>query len=100
MVVLCFVCVAFLTAACMHIFNYQYMLSSGKGYDYYGLMLSSATLVPLQGFWNSFVYIRPRYSRYIASSSSRMRSSIMRSNRSSMMRSNTSNVNEVQVNND
>eukprot|EP00956_Cyclotella_meneghiniana_P018264 scaffold30292_cov26-Cyclotella_meneghiniana.AAC.1 len=45
----------------------QYMLSSGTGYDSYGLILSSATLVPLQGFWNSFVYIRPRYARDIVS---------------------------------
>jgi hypothetical protein len=41
------------------------MLSSGKGYDNYGLNLSAATLVPLQGFWNNFVYIRPRYLRNI-----------------------------------
>jgi hypothetical protein len=39
----------------------QYMLSTGKGYDNFGLILSAATLVPLQGFWNTFVYIRPRY---------------------------------------
>jgi hypothetical protein len=37
------------------------MLSTGKGYDNFGLILSAATLVPLQGFWNTFVYIRPRY---------------------------------------
>ena len=37
------------------------MLSSGQGYDNYGLILSAATLVPLQGFWNNFVYIRSRY---------------------------------------
>ena len=42
------------------------MLSSGQGYDNYGLILSAATLVPLQGFWNSFVYIRPRYLSKIA----------------------------------
>ena len=37
------------------------MLSSGRGYDNYGLILSAAILVPLQGFWNFFVYIRTRY---------------------------------------
>ena len=31
----------------------------------YGINLSAATLVPLQGFWNIFVYIRPRYLRNI-----------------------------------
>ncbi|KAL7488284.1 hypothetical protein ACHAW6_013868 [Cyclotella cf. meneghiniana] len=39
----------------------QYMWSSGKGYNIYGLTLAAATLVPLQGFWNCFVYCRPRY---------------------------------------
>ena len=39
----------------------QYMLSSGKGYVNYGLILSAATLVPLQGVWNNFIYIRTRY---------------------------------------
>ena len=67
MIVLYSVCTAFLTSVHMHIFNRQYMLSSGTGYDSYGLILSSATLVPLQGFWNSFVYIRPRYARDIVS---------------------------------
>lgn len=37
------------------------MLSSGSGYDNYGLILGAAILVPLQGFWNFFVYIRTRY---------------------------------------
>jgi hypothetical protein len=56
------------------------MLSSGKGYDNYGLILSAATMVPLQGFWNCCVYIRPRYSTDLASwveaSGSRIRSSL------------------------
>ncbi len=37
------------------------MLSSGQAYDNSHFILSAATLVPLQGFWNNFVYIRPRY---------------------------------------
>ena len=37
------------------------MLSSGQTYDNYCLILNAATLVPLQVFWNNFVYIRPRY---------------------------------------
>ena len=45
------------------------MLSSGKGFDNYGLILCAATLVPLQGCWNNFVYIRPRYLSKILSSS-------------------------------
>ena len=46
---------------CFEILVLQYMFSSGQGYDNYGLILSAATLAPLQGFWNAFVYIRPRY---------------------------------------
>lgn len=37
------------------------MLSSGKGYDMYGLILAASTMVPLQGFWNFVVYAKPRY---------------------------------------
>ena len=50
----------------------QYMLSSGKGYNNFGLIISAATLVPLQGFWNSFVYIRVRYLSSIASRAHRI----------------------------
>jgi len=31
------------------------------GVTYYGMMLSIAILVPMQGFWNVIVYLRPRY---------------------------------------
>ena len=31
------------------------------GVTYYGMMLSIAILVPMQGFWNVLVYLRPRY---------------------------------------
>ena len=44
----------------------QYMLSSGKGYVNYDLILSAATLVPLQGAWNNFIYIRTRYLNNVA----------------------------------
>jgi hypothetical protein len=61
----------------------QYMLSSGKGYDNYGLILSAATLVPLQGFWNNIVYIRTRYLgniiSYVGSTSRRVSSYFQRS---------------------
>eukprot|EP00804_Cyclotella_cryptica_P010052 CCRYP_020493-RB/>CCRYP_020493-RB protein AED:0.05 eAED:0.05 QI:45/1/1/1/0.75/0.8/5/445/885 len=61
----------------------QYMLSSGKGYDDYGLILSAATLVPLQGFWNNIVYIRTRYLgtiiSYVGSTSRRFSSYFQRS---------------------
>lgn len=61
-------------------FTHQYMLSSGKGYDNYGLILCAATMVPLQGFWNCCVYIRPRYSTdlatWVEASGSRIRSSL------------------------
>ena len=63
------------------------MLSSGKGYDNYGLILSAATMVPLQGFWNSFVYIRPRYLQKLASlaaaSLNRISSSMFKSRKTS-----------------
>jgi hypothetical protein len=36
------------------------MLSSGKGYDQYGLTLAASTMCTLQGFWNFIVYARPR----------------------------------------
>ena len=39
----------------------QYMWSSGKALTNYGFILYAATSVPLQGFWNFVVYIRPRY---------------------------------------
>jgi hypothetical protein len=39
----------------------QYLWSSGTGYNIYGLTLAAATMVPLQGFWNFWVYARPRY---------------------------------------
>lgn len=42
------------------------MLSSGKGYVDYGLILIAATLVPLQGAWNNFIYIRTRYLNSVA----------------------------------
>lgn len=60
----------------------QYMLSSGRGYDNYGLILSAATLVPLQGFWNNIVYIRTRYlgsmMSYVGSTSRRVSSYLQR----------------------
>eukprot|EP00804_Cyclotella_cryptica_P008353 CCRYP_018338-RA/>CCRYP_018338-RA protein AED:0.29 eAED:0.31 QI:0/1/0.66/1/0/0.33/3/1352/190 len=39
----------------------QYMWSSGRALTNYGFILYAATSVPLQGFWNFVVYIRPRY---------------------------------------
>jgi len=39
----------------------QYKWSSGKALTNYGFILYAATSVPLQGFWNFVVYIRPRY---------------------------------------
>ena len=42
-------------------FALQYMWSSGKAFSAYGFILFAGTSVPLQGFWNFFVYIRPRY---------------------------------------
>ena len=39
----------------------QYLWSSGTGYNIYGLTLAASTMVPLQGFWNFWVYVRPRY---------------------------------------
>jgi hypothetical protein len=42
------------------VFAPKYMLSSGKGYDEYGLTLAASTMCALQGFWNFIVYARPR----------------------------------------
>lgn len=39
----------------------QYAWAGGSSFTDYGLILTAATLVPLQGFWNMLVYIRPRY---------------------------------------
>jgi hypothetical protein len=38
----------------------QYSWASDTYFSNYGLILSAGTMVPLQGFWNFFVYIRPR----------------------------------------
>ena len=50
------------------------MWSAGYGYDIYSLTLTAATLAPLQGFWNFFVYIRPRYLKQASSLASRLMS--------------------------
>lgn len=39
----------------------QYAWAGGSALTNYGLVLTAATLVPLQGFWNMLVYIRPRH---------------------------------------
>jgi hypothetical protein len=39
----------------------QYLWSSGKAYQMYGFILYSGTFVPLQGLWNFFAYVCPRY---------------------------------------
>jgi hypothetical protein len=63
------------------LFAPKYMLSSGKGYDEYGLTLAASTMCALQGFWNFIVYARPRniltrkaLSRMVAGTLSRMES--------------------------
>lgn len=38
----------------------QYSWSSNNYFTNYGLILTAGMLVPLQGFWNFWVYIRPR----------------------------------------
>jgi cytoskeletal protein RodZ len=38
----------------------QYLWASGKAFTNYGFILYSATVVPLQGVWNWFVYTRNR----------------------------------------
>lgn len=42
------------------------MNSVGTGYANYGLTLAATTMVPLQGFWNSIVYARPRVSPHFS----------------------------------
>jgi len=39
----------------------QYAWAGGSSFTNYGLILTAATLVPLQGFWNCLVYVRPRH---------------------------------------
>lgn len=39
----------------------QYAWVRGSALTNYGLVLTAAALVPLQGFWNMLVYIRPRH---------------------------------------
>mmetsp|Transcript_9988 Transcript_9988/g.18140 ORF Transcript_9988/g.18140 Transcript_9988/m.18140 type:complete len:797 (-) Transcript_9988:447-2837(-) len=48
----------------------QYLLASRntKVFTMYGLILTAGTMVPLQGFWNAFVYIRPRHLKRIRKS--------------------------------
>lgn len=38
----------------------QYSWAADNYFSNYGLILAAGTMVPLQGFWNFFVYIRPR----------------------------------------
>lgn len=40
----------------------QFAWASGYAFTNYGFILAAGTMVPLQGFWNMLVYIRPRYS--------------------------------------
>mmetsp|Transcript_9023 Transcript_9023/g.16415 ORF Transcript_9023/g.16415 Transcript_9023/m.16415 type:complete len:151 (+) Transcript_9023:224-676(+) len=39
----------------------QYMWTTGTAFYVYGFILYAASSVPLQGFWNFVVYVRPRY---------------------------------------
>ncbi len=43
----------------------QYTWSSGRGFSNYGLILAAGTMVPLQGLWNFFVYVRPRFLQFL-----------------------------------
>lgn len=56
----------------------QYMWSSGKFFSNYGLILYAALTVPMQGFFNCFVYVRPRYKERIYESVSTLAGSISR----------------------
>jgi len=42
------------------------MLSSSIGFVNYGHILSATTLVPLQGAWKNFIYIKTRYLNNVA----------------------------------
>mmetsp|Transcript_16015 Transcript_16015/g.34843 ORF Transcript_16015/g.34843 Transcript_16015/m.34843 type:complete len:900 (-) Transcript_16015:27-2726(-) len=39
----------------------QFAWASGYAFTNYGFILAAGTMVPLQGFWNMLVYIRPRH---------------------------------------
>ena len=41
----------------------QFMWASGKAYSNYGFILFAGTACTMQGFWNFFVYMRPRTQR-------------------------------------
>ena len=46
----------------------QYLWAAGSGYSNYGFTLFACTLVPLQGFWNSFVFFRVRAKKGLSDS--------------------------------
>ena len=51
----------------LNLFHLKLILASGKGCNNHGIILSASILVPLQGFWNNFAYIRPMYLSKITS---------------------------------
>lgn len=52
----------------------QYTWATGKAFSSYGFILFAGTMVPLQGAWNCFVYIRPRYLTTLSASLTRQSS--------------------------
>ncbi len=56
----------------------QYMWSSGKSFSNYGFILYAAITVPMQGFCNCLVYVRPRYKERIYESVTSFAQSIPR----------------------
>lgn len=49
----------------------QYAWAGGTAFTRYGFILTAGTMVPLQGWWNLIVYIRPRYGKNIINSISK-----------------------------
>ena len=56
----------------------QYLWAAGSGYSNYGFTLFACTLVPLQGFWNCFVFFRVRAKKGLSDSLSFVSRSLSR----------------------
>lgn len=64
----------------------QYMWAADNYFTEYGLILSAGILVPLQGFWNFLVYVRPRHMKQLRKSTVELRSQLVSRIRSSLSR--------------
>jgi len=75
----------------------QYLWASGRAYSMYGFILYAGTVVPLQGFWNFFVYVRPRTNFSAAKFVSSLMASSLPSRFSSLRKSNATTLHTSNV---